>query len=369
MLLWIAFALLTAVVLAVLLWPVMRAGEAVESRVLYDLNVYRDQLAELERDEGAGLIAGTEAAAARAEISRRMLQADQAQPGADAASPDHGRTWALVAGVLVPVVALAGYLATGNPQYRDVPRAERIAQAVDNNDLPALIAQVEARLAQSPEDAQGWAVLAPAYRRVGRFADAAQAFARAVELNAPDAALSSDYGEALVVANDGMITQEARKAFDRALEISPGYPKASFYRAVADAQDGKTQQARAVFTALLEKAPADAPWRQAVERQLAALDASPGGPVLEKEQLQAAGDMTPEQRQQMIRGMVARLDARLHEDGDDIDGWLRLINARIVLGEREAASKALGDARRQFAGNEPVLTRLAQLADQLGLSE
>ncbi len=367
MILWITFAILSAMVVVVLLWPVMRGTASPPPRASFDLNVYRDQLAELQRDEEAGMIVGAEAEAARAEIARRILAVKDGdrEVGLEAAA---GVRWpAMTGAAFVLVVAVVGYLTVGSPGYRDVPRAERISEATKNNDLPALVVQVEQHLAQNPKDGQGWLVLAPAYRRLGRFTEAADAFARAIELTEPSAELFTALGETLVLAENGLVTDRAQDAFQAALKVDAGFAKARFYDALAYAQDGKTDQARAKFEALLKDAPADAAWRTAVERQIAALASTPKGPALDDDQVKAADEMSSSDRQAMIRSMVDRLDSRLREDGDDIDGWLRLINARMVLGDKAAAQDALTTARRQFDANQTALTRLTELADQLGL--
>lgn len=364
MLLWIAFAALTAVVLTFLLWPMVRRDRQENARAEYDLNVYRDQLRELERDADAGLIGPLEADAARAEISRRMLSADASRAAAKAESL-HRSGWPAMAGlVAVPIIAIAGYVSAGSPGYPDVPRAERLANAVEANDMPALVVQVEAHLSANPKDVQGWLVLAPVYRRLGRFQDAADAFGRAIELNERTPQLFTDYGETLVLANEGVVVSKARQAFEDALKLDAAFAKAKFYMGMAQSQDGDKQAALDTFSNLLQQAPEDAPWRTAVERQIAALQNR--GP--DQEQIAAASQMSASERQAMIRNMVDGLAERLAEDGNDLDGWLRLINARMVLGEQDKAAQALKSARDSFKSDEAALARLANVATQLGLN-
>jgi cytochrome c-type biogenesis protein CcmH len=366
MVIWITFAVLTAVVLALLWLPFGRRKSEGVADAVYDLNVYRDQLSELERDEAAGLIAPSEAQGARNEIARRMLAAEQALSHGQRQKDAHGKWTAVLPAVAIPLVALGGYLVYGSPEYRDVPRAERIANAAQTNDFPALVVQVEQHLAKNPDDVEGWLVLAPAYRRQGRFDEAAAAFARAARLRPDDPNLHTAHGETLVLAGNGTVTDAARKAFENALQRDPADAKARFYLAMALAQDGKTEQARSAYQVLLDDAPADAPWRPAVERQLAQLD-SPAAPGPTGEQVAAAQSMSAEDRQQMIRNMVDGLAERLAQDGNDLDGWLRLINARVVLGDSEKAAAALKSAREQFAANEAALARIAAQAKELGL--
>ncbi|MDH3740164.1 MAG: c-type cytochrome biogenesis protein CcmI [Hyphomicrobiales bacterium] len=354
---WIVMAGLTALVLAAVLMPVMRSGRTAAERGAYDVQIFRDQLAELERDAAAGLIDQSAADAARNEISRRILSAEKSAQEArsDNATPGWVSTTALVA---IPVLALVGYLNTGRPDLPDQPRAERMANAVEAGDMPAMIVKVEEHLAAYPNDAKGWIVLAPAYRRLGRYTDAAEAFRKGILFGKPDAALMTEYGETLVLIENGMITAKAREVFDGALALDPAFAKARFYRALADSQDGKTDEAEKRFKALLADAPADAPWRTAVERQLAELSPAGKGPALDADTVKNAEEMSATDRQQMIAGMVDRLAERLQGNGDDLDGWLRLINARMVLGQKDKASEALNSAREQFKANKDALAQL-----------
>lgn len=370
MLLWIAFAVLTAVVLTFLLIPLVRGGRRDHARATYDLNVYRDQLRELERDENTGTIAATEAQAARAEISRRMLAADIRLKEQQAATQGRATWPAFAALAAIPLAAVAAYMAIGHPDYRDVPRADRLANALQTNDLPALVVQVESHLANKPKDAEGWLVLAPAYRRLGRYQDAADAFERAIALSERNPSLYTEYGETLVLANDGTVVAKARQAFEAALKLDSTFAKARFYIGMTQAQDGDKQAAGNTFSQLLKEAPADAPWRALVEQQLAGLDAPAPAPAPGpgREQIAAAAQMTASERQTMIRNMVDGLAERLTEDGQDLDGWLRLINARMVLGEQDKAVLALKSAREHFKQDEAALSRIANAATKLGLN-
>jgi cytochrome c-type biogenesis protein CcmH len=367
MLLWVTFAIMTAAALAALLWPVLRQGAPAGLGREAELAVYRDQLAEIDRDVARGLIDRGEAEATRNEVSRRMLAAgggDEAKT--NASSPGARRAALLSALVGIPVVALSTYLAFGRPDLPGLPQSERMATALERSDYAAMLAQVEAHLAENPTDAQGWLVLAPAYRGMGRYGDAAQAFARALALLPAEPGLLTDFGEALVMAEQGLVTARAREAFQQALALDPDNTKALFYRALADRQEGRHEDAMATWRAMLEGAPADAPWRRAVERQMASLERErSGAPQLSESDLAAARDV--EDREAMIRGMVDGLAQRLEQDGNDLQGWLRLANARMVLGERDAAVAALRRAEQQFGGDAESMGRIAEARSALGL--
>jgi cytochrome c-type biogenesis protein CcmH len=347
--LWPAIVLLTAAVVAGLLWPVLYArgqGGAVD-RAAYDRAVFRDQLAEIERDAARGAISEADAAAARSEVSRRLLQAAPAAPPVPAppAAP-----WAAIVGVLiVPAVALPLYLARGHPGLPGVALAERLAGAVENQDVAAMIAKVERHLAEAPDDARGWTVLAAAYKGERRWDDAAAAYANLLRLEKVSAGRLADYGEMLVYGSEGLVTAEAHRAFAEALRLDPKLPKARFFDALALKQEGRPAAARTALAALLADAPADAGWRAAVEGELRDLDG---------ESSETAA---------MIRAMVDGLDARLQSDGSDLDGWLRLIRSRTVLAESDRASAALAAARAHFKDRPEALAALDDLARELGL--
>ena len=370
MLLWVTFAVMTAAALAALLWPLYRRGSTEAGAREAELAVYRDQLGEIDRDAARGLIGAEEAAATRNEVARRMLAAagpkDMAEPSGS--SPGVRRA-AIVSALLgVPVIALSTYLALGRPDLPGLPRAERMAMAVERSDMDAMVAQVEAYLADNPRDAQGWLVLAPAYRGMGRYGDAAEAFARAIEIAPPTAGLLADFGEVLVLAEDGLVSGKARDAFQQALALDAENTKALFYRGLAERQDGEQEQALATWRSMLEDAPADAAWRPAVERQMASLAREQSGsPQLSEQDIAKAEDLDEGERETMIRGMVDGLAQRLERQGGDLQGWLRLARARMVLGEPEAAEAALRTAEHHFSGDLESLDQIAKTRDALGL--
>lgn len=380
MLLWISFAVLTALVLLALLSPLRaRAKPADVERASFDLAVYRDQLSELERDQKAGLIPDTEADAARNEVSRRILAA-QAELASEEKAARPVPAWLSIATVVaVPVIALGGYLQIGRPDLPAQPLQARVDGAVANQDMAAMVRQVEEHLESQPNDARGWAVLAPVYKRIGRYHDAANAYSKALALSGPDADLMTDMGESLVLANNGLVSNEAQEVFEAARKAAPKHMKARFYVALAQRQEGKTADAIAGWTAMLAESAPDAPWRAAVEQQISsaggdvpkapAVTASqmPKGPVLTEEQIQQGQQMSAGDRTAMIRSMVEGLDERLTEDGTDVDSWLRLIRARMVLGEKDKAADALNRAAEALKDNQQAVARLEETRKALGL--
>ena len=366
MALWFPLALMTAAAVFVVLWPLGRARLAPASGG--DLAVYRDQLSELDRDRSAGLIGRAEADAARVEISRRLLAAADTQGPAQSApaAPWRRRLIAVAALVALPVGAVALYLALGFPGLPDQPLAAR-AVGPENRSIAALVAQVEDRLERNPDDGRGWEVIGPVYMRLARFDDAVKARRNAVRLLGASATREGDLGEALVAAANGVVTADAKAAFDRALALDARDARAKFFAGLAAQQDGKNADAAAIWNDLLAHAPADAPWANVVRQSLARLENAkpqPAAPGPSAADVAAAAEMSPEARIQMVRGMVERLAERLARDGSDLDGWVRLVRAYLVLGEDERARGAAADARRALSGDADKLRHLeAAFAD------
>ena len=217
----------------------------------------------------------------------------------------------------------------------------------------SLVAKVERHLADNPGDLKGWQVLAPAYKRLARWSDAAHAYGRILDLAPASPETIADFGEMTVYASEGMVTAEARRAFAEAVTRDGRQPKARFFLAMALAQEGKREEALAAYRVLLADTPAEASWRAALEAEIAAL----AGQATE-----ASGDQS-----EMIRTMVDGLEARLKTDPADIEGWLKLIRSRTVLGEGDRARLALAEARAHFAGDAPALAALDGIARELNL--
>ena len=405
MLLWVGFAVLTAMVVAVLLRPLLanadpEATSAAASESVSRLAaraVYRDQLAEIEVERARGLIAEAEADAARVEVSRRLLAAAGTDGGPSIVTPAHtySRAAAMLVAVALPLVAITAYLAVGAPSQPGVPHAGRVAPGGATPGIPQLVAQVEERLRQHPEDGRGWDVIGPVYMRLGRYGDAANAFQQALRLVGENPDRLAGLAEAQVLASDGVVTERARAAYARLQHLAPERIEPRFWLAVAAEQDGRFDEAATAYAKLLSEGDGTEGWRPTVvERWRTSrtklgltTDPPPAGkgvpptpgkdvavavtgkaPGLSKEDVDAAQSMTPDARRQMIEGMVAGLDKRLSEDGRDLDGWQRLIRAYVVLGRREDAQAALKRAQAALAQEGPSLEALGALARTLGLS-
>jgi cytochrome c-type biogenesis protein CcmH len=361
MMLWFALALMTGAAMAAIAWPLTRQGRSLRSGS--DLAVYRDQLEEVRRDHAAGRIGDNEAEAAQVEVSRRLLAAADAEAALQASTATSGsrrRAIALAALVVVSFGSAGTYLSLGSPTLPGQPLASRDqSQSID-----AMIAQVETHLARNPNDGRGWEVIAPVYLRLGRVDDAIKARRKALALSGETSERQAGLGEALVAASDGKITPEARTSFTRAVELDGGNIKARYFLGVAAEQDGQPAAAVEIWRAMLAGAPADAPWAEFIRQEVTRVSGAPGPSA---EDVAAASRLAPDQQTAMVQTMVARLAERLHQDGSDIEGWLRLVRSYMVLGDRDKALAAVGDARRALAGDPEKLRKIDDLVKGLGL--
>jgi cytochrome c-type biogenesis protein CcmH len=385
MIFWLILAVMTAAALGAVVWPLAR-GRAL-SPAGTDLAVYRDQLEEIERDHGDGRIGDDEFEAARVEVSRRLLAAantsgEPGGPAKDTASRGRRFTTLVSACVAIPLFAAIVYGLRGSPELPGQPFSGREAALKEQaNNFAAMIARVESHLEEDPTDGRGWEVLAPVYMRLERYDEAVKARRNAMQYLGESPTREVDLGEALTAAAGGVVTAEAKAAFDQAVALDADNFKAMFYLGLADQQDGRNADAANRWRALIAKAPPDAPWLAVVRESLQRVDgetataaatesprqgiAAAPGPTARD--VAAAGDMSADQRNQMVRGMVDRLASRLHSDGSDVDGWMRLLRAYMVLGDRDKAKAAAGEARSALSGDPEKLRRLDEVIRELGV--
>jgi cytochrome c-type biogenesis protein CcmH len=365
MTLWFVLALMTAVAIFAVLWPLSRTG--VPQHDASEAVVYKDQLAEIDRDTAAGLIGGAEAEAARLEISRRLLAAaDNRRDPPLTSNTRLRRSAAIVALVGLPIAAAAIYLPLGSPRLGGFPLVQRARAPDGAQPLENLVTQVEAHLEKNPTDGRGWTVLAPVLVRLGRYDDAVRAFRSSIAYNGDSAERRADLGEALAAAASGVVTSEAKAEFERAVALNADDVKATYFLGVAAEQDGRAGDAASIWRTMLARAPADAPWRPLIQAALARVSGA-SAPVLSDDAAAVAKDMNEADRGAMIRGMVERLAGRLKQNGDDVEGWLRLVRAYIVMGDRDKAKGALSDARQAVANDAERLRQLNEGLKNLGL--
>lgn len=387
MVFWFAVAVLAAAVTFAVTRPLLSGAETVrgDDAADADIAVYKDQLIEIDAELQRGMLTLAEADAARAEVGRRVIARSEALLPADGeASQGAARTGVPlktvygIASVAIPAASLALYLILGAPGQPGQPLSDRLAAPVDQSTAGDLMAKVEARLRQHPEDGKGWDVIAPVYLAQGKFQDAASAYATAMRLLGSSAGRLSGFAEARIRAGNGIVVEDARKALEAVLAQEPQRKEPRIWLAIAKEQDGDREGAARDYRALLADAPADAEWVKAIEARLAnvegtakppASDAVPDGG--EKgptgADVAAAEAMTPDERAAMITKMVDGLAARLKTDGKDFAGWSKLIRAYQLMGRKDDAVQALSDARDGLAGDETALKALTELAERLGL--
>ncbi len=268
MLFWFLLALMTGAAVFSVLWPLVRRRSNVISENAADVAVYRDQLAEIKNEQARGLIAEPEAEAARTEIARRLMAAaNRPEQGEDKSSRWRRRTAAISALVGIPAAALLLYLSVGSPGLPGVTPSDRVISST-HPDIAMLLARVENHLAEHPDDGRGWELLAPLYLRMGRAADAVNARGNALRLLGETADRQADFGEALVADANGVVTANARAAFERAIALDGKQPKARFFLGLAAEQDGRKADAEKIWQELAANAPPDASYLPAVRAAL-----------------------------------------------------------------------------------------------------
>ncbi len=274
MLFWLLFALMTGSAVFAVLWPLAFARAKAPAPAEADLAVYRDQLAEIERDHARNLIGKDEAEAARIEVSRRILALESGtQITTDKkTSLFRRRSIAVVALIAVPAIALGVYSGVGSPQLPDAPLAERMSKAPAQADVLILVRRIEAHLAKNPDDGRGWEILGPVYLMTGKFSEAVKARENARRILGSTPAREADLGEAMVAEAEGRVTPEAKQVFARSLAAEKTNSKSLFFMGLAAAQDGDRANALAIWKPLVESAAATDPWRNEALRRMEMLE-------------------------------------------------------------------------------------------------
>ncbi|RED51563.1 c-type cytochrome biogenesis protein CcmI [Aestuariispira insulae] len=385
MTLWLILVVLTVGIVALLVYPfLVKSQEVAASTADYDLQVYKKQLREVGRDRDRGVISAEDAEAAEAEIGRRILAADQQRQRQGGVGSGPSRPWAAVMllAVVVPGGAYLIYDRLGSPGLPNFPYAERseeirAAQTQQNRvqGMEQAMAQLEARLASDPDNLDGWMLLGRSHVILKRYLEAVQAYERAVALDGGNPNVLGPYGEALVLAAQGQVTEEAEATFRRVVAIAPGDPRANFFLAQADYQKSRYQASLDRLLPILAQAKGDETWLpgvlamargvageldQDISAEIAALEGKSGLNTPAMPQPSELEAMSEDERQEMIEGMVDRLAARLEENPDDLEGWRRLARAYQVLGRREAALAAYDGMIRAGAEEVPVLLAKAE---------
>jgi len=266
---WIVGALLVAIALLFIVPPLLRSKASGRlSRGAVNVAVYRDQLRELEADLRAGTLSGDHYEKARRELEARLLD-DVGGVERAAGRPQWGRRAALVLGLAVPLAAVGLYFVVGNPQALAPQAATDAAHNLDVQQFQALVDRLAERLKNNPDEVQGWVMLARSYAALGRFGEAAAAYAHAVERLPGDAQVLADYADALAMAQGRRLQGEPEKIIARALQVDPDNVKAlALAGTVAfDKQDYATAVAH--WERILRLVPQDSELAQSVRASVA----------------------------------------------------------------------------------------------------
>ena len=357
---WVLFAGLVALAVIIMLDPLRRSEAVAADRIASAVTVHVDQLREIDKDAERGLISTEEAKAAKVEIERRLIALERTKSTTGHfETGGRGALW--LSALMVPLIAGALYTQLGSPQIPGVPFADRKEERVEEAQIAELTGRLLERLQSDPEGGptEGWMLLGQTYMRMGEYADAASAMENVIGRDDATSAMFSQYAQALVAAENGIVSPKARTAIRRARELDPTNPAATFYEAIALDQAGGSEQAHDLLVARLEQAAGTEPWIEIFVAQANRIGEAIGrepmsvatfapktdaAPKPTREDLAAASEMSVEDRAAFIRSMVDGLASRLAEDPDDLDGWLRLGNAYRVLGETDKARQAFETA-------------------------
>ncbi|WP_319495809.1 c-type cytochrome biogenesis protein CcmI [uncultured Cohaesibacter sp.] len=397
---WTIAVVLTLATMAVAIYPLLRKERKIESANAYDLTIYKSQLKEIDGDVERGLIDRAEADAARAEVARRLIGAqdalDKEARGAhsnsdasssiDEAGPSNLKLAVVAIVLLIPLLSSGLYFALGSPDLQSQPLQARLSKPPEQQSLTELVASAERKLANNPDDLLGWKRLAPVYARMRRTEDAIVAYRNILRLEGESVGALSDLGEVLVIQDAGVVKAEAQELFQRANLLDAKAPKPRFFLAIALGQEGQEQEAIKKWQELVDDSAEDAPWIPFAKNQIAALEkrlASPaegnGGNASSaaasgglanpsKEDVQNAAEMTAEERQQMIEGMVSNLAERLNSAGGTPDEWVRLIRAELVLNRPDMAAKTVTRALDALQSDVEGMEKVKAAARSLGVS-
>ncbi len=411
MIFWIVAAALTLVTASLFALALTRRTEDEEHPAAYDMQVYRDQLSEVDKDHARGVIGEEDAKRMKTEISRRILAADAQMQKAERGDTG-GKRSAVVAAVILGLAVLGGsfglYYKLGAPGYRDMPLQDRAAEAQlrrENRDtqsvaetkVPArapveagdefldLMTKLRAAVLENPNDLQGQELLARNEANLGNMPAAYAAQAKVIEIKGADVT-AGDYvlhANLLISAAGDYVSPEAEKSLNAALELDPFNNLARYYMGLMMWQTGRPDATFRIWDQVLRQSPNDAPWVPSIRTTITELGWYAGvdykmpepvpthspdglsGPTAED--MDAAGELSGEDRQAMIQGMVDQLSDRLATEGGTPQEWARLIGAYGVLGDTDRATLIWEEAQQVFAQVPEALEIVRAGATQAGL--
>jgi cytochrome c-type biogenesis protein CcmH len=363
-----------------------------------DLKVYRDQLAEVDRDLARGTLTEEEGQRLRVEVSRRLLEADRSLASQAAPTARGSLIWAGALVIAVLGGALWVYDRMGAPGYADLPLASRLAaadQALQSRpsqaetlailpaaspidpgaEFTALMDKLRAAVTQRPDDAMGLELLARNESSLGNYQAAYEAQTKLLALldqsASPDQHLFA--AQILIAQAQGYVSPDAEAHLIDVLRRAPDNGMARYLTGLMFAQNGRPDRAFELWQPLILEGPENAPWVEAASADIETAAALAGIPFEmpeipgpSAEDMAAAGEMTAEDQQAMIEGMVGQLEARLLAEGGSVEEWLRLINALQVLNQTERGTAALRAAEAALAADPAGLQSVRDAATAAG---
>ena len=403
---WIVTGVLAVVMAGLLILALLRGQRHTGPAEVFDVQVYRDQLTEVDRDLQRGVISDEDAERLRTEISRRILSAD-AKMQDDAGGNTQPSGLGLIASGAIALTVVGGafwfYTALGAPGYGDLgletriemaklARENRPSQADAEAQIPAapetdvapeyaaLIRQLREAVASRPDDQTGLVLLARNEAALGNYADAYQAQERLVSLKGDDATGRdfADLADMMILAAGGYVSPEAERALEVALVRDPQNGVAQYYMGLMLSQTGRPDIAFRLWDRLLRQSSAESVWVPPILAQIEEMAFRAGindyrvpsvamqpGPTAED--VEAAGELSAAEREEMIRGMVSRLSDRLATEGGPPEDWARLISSLGVLGDEAQAIAVWNDAQDVFADDPDALEIVRDGARAAGL--
>ena len=406
---WLICAVLILAVALAIAAPLLRMRNSdAPSAAAFDLQVYSDQLREVERDLERGVIGEEEAERLRTEIGRKVLEADRRLNVARPKLTSGGMIGAVAVLTLLLTGAIGLYLSQGAPSEQDQPLAGRIAAAntaYDNRPTQAeaeaeapepqrpeidpeyadLVEKLRDAVSKQPDDPQGLTLLATNEMRIGNPVAAREAQQKLVDLKGDEASAEEllRLSAMMTEAAGGLITPEAENALAQALQKQPDLPQGLYLLGLLQLQNGRPDRAFPIWRRLLENGPPDAPWNAPIRAGIEDLawlagqpnytpppaETMPALPGPDADSMAAAEEMSPEDRREMIEGMVAGLESRLAAQGGSPEEWARLIGSLAVLDQKDRAHAIWQEAKQRFGSSPEAIAPIRDAAEKAGLSE
>ncbi len=376
--LWIFIFILTATIMVILILPLVnKRNKTIINPLDYDINLYKSQLVEIEHEMVKNTISVTEAEAAKAEISHRILAVDnKKQNNINCNNSKLNNKLPYLAALIALSITISSvtlYLNLGQPKLMPKPLAARDGEIAKmqtatklNSGMSDIIDKLEAKLKANPDEIDGWMLLGRSYVAIGQLDKALIAYENAISIdkNYPD--LLSIYGEIIVMEDKGAVSEATVNIFKDALALNKNDVRARFFLAQGQYQTGHLDAALQAYISLANSAPASAPWQPMLRKAAMAIANEleininhklPKIPEPPKNAVDNNLDTTNNDNQKMIKSMVSKLAKRMQNDPDDLDGWLRLGRSYMVLKQFKEAANAFDRAHLIEPENIEILLK------------